>query len=194
MDSPFVAWIAIPLLIFLARICDVSIGTLRIVFIGRGKKLVAPILGFFEVLIWLFAIRQIMEHLTMSFYYFVYAGGFASGTFVGMYLEEKLAVGVILVRIVSSKDATELIDCLKSEDYGVTSVGAQGSRGRVHLIYTVIKRSDLARVLDIINRFDPNLFDTVEDVRFVKEGVFPSSKVPLLRGYAGILRFWRKGK
>ena len=194
VQSQLVAWVVIPILIFLARICDVSVGTLRIVFIGRGKKLVAPILGFFEVLVWLFAIRQIMEHMTMVFYYIVYAGGFAMGTFIGMYIEEKLAVGVILVRIVSSKDASELIACLKSEDYGVTSVIAQGARGQVHLIYTIIKRSDLAHVIEIIDRFDPRVFYTIEDVRFVREGVFPNGEASLLRDYLGVLRFWRKGK
>jgi len=194
LQSQLFAWVVIPFLIFLARIGDVSVGTLRIVFIGRGKKLVAPVLGFFEVLIWLFAIRQIMEHLTMVFYYIVYAGGFATGTFVGMYIEEKLAVGIILIRIVSSRDATGLIECLRSEDYGVTSVNAEGARGRVHLLYTIIKRSDLSHVIEIIDRFDPRVFYTIEDVRFVREGVFPSGGGSLLRDSLMVLRFWRKAK
>ncbi len=172
-QSHWFAWVGVPVLIFLARICDVSVGTLRIMFIGRGKKAIAPFLGFFEVLIWLIAISQIMQHLTMAFYYVAYAAGYATGTFVGMYIEEKLAVGMILVRVVSGKDPAGLVESLAAGGYGVTNVPAQGARGPVNLVYTIIKRSDLAQVAGIITRFDPRIFYTIEDVRCVKEGIFP---------------------
>jgi uncharacterized protein YebE (UPF0316 family) len=187
-------WVFIPALIFFARICDCSIGTMRIIFIQRGNRLIAPILGFFEVLIWLLAIRQIMMNLTNSFYYVAYGGGFATGTFVGMYIEERLAMGTMLIRIVTSQEASGLIDYLKSEDYGVTSVDAQGARGDVSLIYTIIKRSDLDHVVEIINRFNPRAFYTIEDVRFAREGVFPESTPSRMKSYMSMLRFWRKGK
>ncbi|MDD4857619.1 MAG: DUF2179 domain-containing protein [Candidatus Krumholzibacteria bacterium] len=187
-------WVLIPALIFVARICDCSIGTMRIIFIQRGNRLIAPILGFFEVLIWLLAIRQIMMNLTNSFYYVAYGGGFATGTFVGMYIEERLAMGTMLIRIVTSQEASGLIDYLKSEDYGVTSVDAQGARGDVNLIYTIIKRSDLDHVVEIINRFNPRAFYTIEDVRFAREGVFPESTPSRMKSYMSMLRFWRKGK
>jgi len=192
LHSQWFAWVGIPLLIFLARICDVSVGTLRIMFIGRGRKAIAPFLGFFEVLIWLIAISQIMQHLTMPFYYVAYAAGYATGTFVGMFIEEKLAVGLILVRVVSGKDPAGLIEALASGDYGVTSVPAQGARGQVSLVYTIIKRSDLARVIEIITRFDPKIFYTIEDVRCVKEGVFPSGGASQLRSALGGFRIRRK--
>lgn len=191
--SQWFAWVGVPVLIFLARVCDVSVGTLRIMFIGRGKKAIAPFLGFFEVLIWLIAISQIMQHLTMAFYYVAYAAGFAAGTFVGMYIEEKLAVGMILVRVVSSRDAAGLIDALASEDYGVTSVPAQGARGQVSLVHTIIKRSDLARVIEIVTRFDPKVFYTIEDVRCVNEGIFPSGGASQLKNRLEGFRFRRKG-
>jgi uncharacterized protein YebE (UPF0316 family) len=194
IDSEFFRWVLTPLLIFLARICDQSIGTIRIIFIGRGNKVIAPFLGFFEVLIWLLAIRQIMTNLTNGFYYVAYAGGFAAGTFVGMFIEEKLAMGVMLIRIVTSQGDEELIARLKAEDYGVTSVDAEGARGRVHLIYTIVKRSDLPRVVDIIERFNPRAFYTIEDVRFAREGVFPANEPSLLRNYINVFRFWKKGK
>jgi len=167
---------------------------MRIIFIGRGHRAIAPFLGFFEVLVWLLAIRQIMMNLTNAFYYIAYAGGFAAGTFVGMYIEEKLAMGTILIRIVTSKDASELIEYLKSEGYGITSVIAQGARGQVHLIYTIIKRSDLDHVIEIINRFNPRAFYTIEDVRFVKEGIFPLGEPSRLRNSLNLFKFWKKGK
>jgi uncharacterized protein YebE (UPF0316 family) len=194
LGHELIVWVVIPGLIFLARICDCSIGTMRIIFIGRGHRFIAPLLGFFEVLIWLLAIRQIMMNLTNSFYYIAYAGGFATGTFIGMYIEERLAMGTRLIRIVTSREASELIDYLKSEDYGVTSVGAQGARGDVNLIYTIVKRSDLDHVIGIINRFNPRAFYTIEDVRFAREGIFPEEGPSRIKSYMDVLRFWRKGK
>jgi uncharacterized protein YebE (UPF0316 family) len=187
-------WVVIPGLIFLARICDCSIGTMRIIFIGRGHRFIAPFLGFFEVLIWLLAIRQIMLNLTNPFYYFAYACGFAMGTFVGMYIEERLAMGTILIRIVTSGEASGLIEYLKGEDYGVTSVNAQGARGDVNLIYTIIKRSDLDHVIEIIDRFNPRAFYTIEDVRFVRQGVFPEDGPSRVKGYLDTFKFWKKSK
>ncbi len=187
-------WVVIPLLIILARICDVSLGTIRIISIGRGYKLIAPLLGFFEVLIWLLAIRQIMQNLTNVFYYVVYAGGFAAGTFVGMYMEEKLAIGILSIRVITRKDASELIDFLRSANYGVTSVDAQGATGPVHVIYTIVKRGDLQSVIEIINRFNPKAFYLIEDIRSVRKGVFPQERSFYRKGYLNSVRQPRKGK
>jgi uncharacterized protein YebE (UPF0316 family) len=172
-DSSLYTWIILPFLIFVARIADVSIGTVKLIFISRGLRSIAPILGFLEVLIWLLAIGQIMRNLTNPVCYVAYAGGFATGTYVGMYIERKLAMGNLLVRLITRKDATELIDRLKAADYGVTVVDAQGSSGLVHVLYTVIKRGDLEDVVGIIKQFNPRAFFTVEDIRTVSEGIFP---------------------
>lgn len=187
-------WIIIPLLIVLARIGDVSLGTIRIITISRGYKSIAPLLGFFEILIWLLAIRQIMQNLTNIYYYIVYSGGFAAGTFVGMYIEEKLAIGILSIRIITRKDASELIAFLRSANYGVTSVDAQGATGQVHVIYTIVKRSDVDDVIRIINRFNPKAFYLVEDVRSARDGIFPVNKLPPKSGYLNLLKLRRKGK
>jgi uncharacterized protein YebE (UPF0316 family) len=194
LGHELVVWVVIPGLIFLARIFDCSVGTMRIIFIGRGHRFIAPFLGFFEVLIWLLAIRQIMLNLTNPFYYIAYSSGFATGTFVGMYIEERLAMGTMLIRIVTSGEASELIEHLKSEDYGITIVNAQGARGDVSLIYTVFKRSDLDHVIEIINRYHPRAFYTIEDVRFAREGIFRETETSRMGSYLAHLMFWRKGK
>lgn len=190
----FFKWILAPLLIFLARICDQSIGTIRIIFIGRGNRIIAPFLGFFEVLIWLLAIRQIMTNLTNAIYYVAYAGGFAAGTYVGMFIEEKLAMGLVLVRIVTAQGDEELIDRLKAEGYGLTSVDASGARGRVHLIYTIVKRAGLDHLLQLIEELNPRAFYSIEDVRFAREGVFRPTGQSRFQGWLEALRFWRKSK
>src|SRR4030065_1956471 len=117
-DSNFFSYGILPLLIFLARICDVSIGTLRIIFVSKGKKNIAPFLGFFEVLIWIVAISKIMQNLDNYINYIAYAAGFATGNFVGMIIEEKLAMGIQMIRIFAYERGSELVQTLNSQGYG----------------------------------------------------------------------------
>ena len=172
INPTVVTWFVIPLLICLARIIDVSLGTLRIILVARGQKVVAPILGFFEILIWLLAIGQVMQNLTNIANYFAYALGFSIGNFIGIILEEKLAIGKIIVRVVTHRDASELVAFLRNNDFSVTMVNAEGSTGLVHLLFSVIRRSQLPFMAIHIKRFNPKAFYTVEDVRFVSGGVF----------------------
>lgn len=176
LASDIFAWVVLPVLIFLARIVDVSMGTIRLLFISKGYRRYATILGFFEVLIWIMAIGQIMKNLNNWVCYFAYAGGFAAGTYVGLSLDERLSIGRVVVRVVTSKDATELLDYLRSADYGVTSIDAEGSTGPVKVILTIIERKDLAKVLEAVKRFNPNAFYTISDIRSVSRegGIFPS--------------------
>ena len=164
--------IVIPLLIFLARICDVTLDTARIIYVSRGMKLLAPLIGFFEVLIWLLSITQIMHNLTNVVYYIAYAGGFAMGNFIGIYIEERMAIGTVVIRIITQKDAAKLVEFLKGDGYGVTYIDAQGTLGPVKIVFTIIKRRDVGRVIGIIRKFNPLAFFTIEDLRSVREGVF----------------------
>src|SRR3989338_337400 len=174
IDAPLFKWGILPFLIFLARACDVSMSTVRIILLSKGKRYIASLIGFFEVLIWLLSICQISLNLTNVVCYVAYAGGFSIGTFVGMLIEDRLAIGTQVIRVITKKEVAELINYLKAEGYGVTSMEAQGSTGKVHMIFTIIKRSDLMKVLNIIKRFNPKAFYTIEDVRSVSEGIFPN--------------------
>jgi uncharacterized protein YebE (UPF0316 family) len=186
--------VILPLLIFLARIVDVSMGTIRILFISRGTKFLAPLIGFFEVLIWLLAIGQIMQNLTNVLCYIAYAGGFATGTYVGIFIEEKLAMGLLLVRVVTTKDASELIEYLKSADFGVTHVAARGVAGQVRIVLTIIRRKNLNKVVEIIRRFNPNAFYSTENIRYVSKEVFPLENPPTKRSFLFSFLRLRKGK
>ena len=129
-DSPIFIWVVIPVLIILARIVDVTLDTIRIIYISRGMKYLAPIFGFFEILIWLMAISQIMRNLNNPVYYLAYAIGFATGNLVGIFVEERLAVGRVVLRIITQKDTTELVAHLRSCGYGVTTVMRKEPPGR----------------------------------------------------------------
>lgn len=193
-DSTTFKWIILPLLIFSARIIDVTLGTIRIIYISRGLKYAAPIFGFFEILIWLLAIGQLMQNLTNVLYYIAYAAGFATGNFVGIYIEERMAVGTVVIRIITQKDASELIQFLRSEGYGVTTVDASGMTGPVKVIFTTIRRKNLEETIQHIQRFNPKAFFSVEDVRFAQEGVFPQPKRLGSDVLTGLLKWQRKGK
>ena len=189
LNSAIYTWFILPLLIFLARILDVSLGTIRLIFISKGVKYLAPLIGFFEVLIWLLAIGQIMKNLNNVVCYIAYGGGFALGTFLGIFIEEKLSIGMVLVRIITQRDATELISFLQLKGYGVTRVNAEGAYGDVMILFSIIRRTDLKEVVDVITKLDPKAFYSIEDVRFVSEGIFPLKK----SGYSGIyLRLFRR--
>jgi uncharacterized protein YebE (UPF0316 family) len=193
-NSNFFSYALLPLLIFLARICDVSIGTLRIIFVAKGKKYVAPVLGFFEVLIWITAISKIMQNLDNYVNYIAYAAGFATGNFVGMIIEEKLAMGIQMIRIFMNERGPELVTSLNDSGFGATNVEGHGAKDKVHIIFTIVQRNDLAKVLDIINRFNPDAFYTIEDVKTVNEGIFPLKKQVTLLPFSNVIRQWRKGK
>ena len=180
-DSTLFSLVLLPIAIFFARIMDVSIGTIRVIFVSRGMRAVAPILGFFEVLIWIIAVGQIMKNLNEWYYYVAYASGFAAGTWVGIWIESKLAIGMVILRIITKSDASELAAKLRDMNYGITSVDAEGARGPVKILFMLVPRHDLNGIIRVIKEYNPNAFYSVEDVRFAREGIFPPSvnRVPI---------------
>ncbi len=173
-QEQIVGYFLVPFLIFMVRVTDVSMGTIRIILISRGIRYYASLIGFFEVLIWLFAIGQIMQNLDSPVHYIAYAAGFGLGNFVGITIERKLSFGVRVVRIVTHEDATELIRVLKDKEYGVTSINGEGTRGPVKMIFSVIRKGHVAEVVEIIKRLHPDAFFTVENVQYTNEkNLFP---------------------
>lgn len=166
------SYIIMPLLIFMARVTDVSISTLRVMFVLSGKKNVAPFLGFFEALIWLLAIGQILQNINNPMSYIAYAGGFGMGTYVGMMFEEKLALGRVLVRVITPEPMPELIEYMKERDYRFTSVGAEGRFGKVNLLFTVMKRDSLKDYISKVKSCNNKAFYTIESVKRISEDDF----------------------
>ncbi len=194
LNSDFHLWVVLPFLIFLARVLDVSFGTVRVIFISRGFKYLSPLIGFFEILIWLLAIGQIMKNLSNPVCYIAYAGGFAIGNYVGIRIAEKLSLGMVLIRVITVKDASQLIESLKSADYGVTSIDGHGTTGQVKVIFTVLQRKKVKQVTDLIKKFNPKAFYTIEEVGFVEKGIFPARKTWGNSGFSKLSRPFRKGK
>lgn len=188
------SWIIIPLLIFFARVCDVSLGTIRIIFISKGIKFLAPLVGFFEILIWLLAIGQIMQNLTNIYYYIFYAAGFATGNFVGIILDEKLSIGTVIIRIITKKDASELIKALKNNKINLTILNAEGPNGKVKVIFTVVNRQNISKIINIVKIHNPKSFYSIEDIRYVSEELPYYSKSFFIKELAPLINASRKGK
>ncbi|HLU81279.1 MAG TPA: DUF2179 domain-containing protein, partial [Flavobacteriaceae bacterium] len=154
-------YILLPLLIFIARIGDVSIATIRIIFVMSGKRIIAPILGFFEALIWLMAIGQIFNHIDNTWSYLAYAAGFAAGTFVGMYIEEKLAIGRVVLRLITKEPVHEFLQLLRESNYRYSILDAQGKTGKVNVVFLVLKRDNLKEITEAVNKYHPKAFYTI---------------------------------
>lgn len=163
------SFVLLPVLIFLARICDVSINTIRIIYVLGGRRITATLLGFFESFIWLMAIRQIFEHLDNWICYVAYPAGFATGIFVGMIIEERIAYGKVIVRIITRKDVTTLIAYLNANRLRYTHVDAEGPDGHENLVFTVLERERLEQVLYKLKDILPTAFYTVEKVNRATE-------------------------
>ncbi len=197
-DSGLFSCALLPFLIFISRVFDVSLGTLRIIFVNRGMKFLAPIIGFFEIFIWLIVIGQIMQNLNNITNYIAYAGGFAMGNFVGIFLEQKLAMGIVLLRIITMKNARELIAHFRGLGYRVTNVPAEANAGKVEVIFLPVKRKDIRSVIAAIKKYNENALYTFEDVRALSEWAIPRKEkhpfLPKFKAYSRLFRFKRKSK
>ncbi|MGE0793425.1 MAG: DUF2179 domain-containing protein [Candidatus Woesearchaeota archaeon] len=183
-------WWAIPLLIFLARILDVSIGTIRLIFISKGYKNYAPILGFFEVMIWLLAVKKVMTDVSTPITLIAYGAGFATGTYVGMAIEEKVMSGKNLIRVIT-KNYIPLVEELNRGNYPYTLVDGEGKNGKVKLFFMIVRKNQVPNLMILIKNIVPNAFYTIEDVRNARETPDLLEKKPFFSRFA---MFYRKGK
>ncbi len=164
------AWY-IPVLIFLARICDVSVGTVRTMIVIAGHRYLAAMLGFLEVVIWVFAAGGAFKYLSEPFAVIGYAGGFACGVLVGMWIEEWLALGYRMVRIISRNEAVELDNVLRAEGFLVTRVRGKGKEGPVEIDFLVVKRRRIPEVQALLVEHDPHAYVTIGRVDQAGNGV-----------------------
>ncbi|MEQ9064206.1 MAG: DUF2179 domain-containing protein [Vicingaceae bacterium] len=161
----FYAWIGLPLIIMVCRIADVTLGTMRIILITKGYRKVAPIAGFFEVLIWLFVMTQVIKHMDNLACYFGWAAGFATGVFVGSWLENKIALGIVIIRMIIPDAGEDLIAGLRAGGFSVTYVDGTGSKGPVKVLYTVTQRKLQNSAVKIIRDYNPSVLYTIEDLK-----------------------------
>lgn len=157
-------------IIFGLRVIDVSLATMRVLMVMRGRKSLAWTFGFCQALVYLIAFKIIFSDLGNWFNILGYAAGFATGNVVGMLIEERLAIGHTHMRIVSSRWGSAIADKLRSEGYAITEIPARGKDGMVTVLNCSVRRKNVSRVQQIINEIDAEAFITAEDVRPVRRG------------------------
>lgn len=163
------AWLGAGL-IFILRVCDMTLDTLRVLMVMRGKRLAAWVMGFFQAAIFVVAITRVLQNLDNPLNVIGYAGGFATGIVIGMWVEERLAVGYTHLSIFSSRLGAAISERLRTEGFAVTEIPARGKDGMVTLLNCGVRRKHVERARNIINEIDPDAFITAEDVRPVRRG------------------------
>jgi len=176
LDSPIFTWVILPILICLARISDQSIGTLRLILVSKGYKTLAPFLAFFESLIWLLAVSQILKHLDNWVTFVAYGMGFAIGNYVGILLEEKLSLGNVIVRIFPKNDHKNLLQYMNDQNVGYSLIDAEGRMGGLKIIFSIVTRKSLPQFEKAIEEYTPDAFYSIEEVKSVKKGIFQTAR------------------
>ncbi len=160
------------LLIFGMRIADVSLGTVRQIMAVRGHGVVAALIGFVEVSIFLMAISRVLGKIDEHWFYVVaYSGGFATGTVVGVWLEQLIGLGTRMIRVITRRRNDELVTNLRAAGFGVTQIDGQGKNGHVYLLLSMVRRKAVPRFIEILKCYSPHAMYTVEEVRFSHGGV-----------------------
>ena len=162
------------LVIFALRVLSVSMGTVRTLLTVRGLKWISALMGFVEVLIFVLAISQVITDIGNVWNVLGYCGGFSVGTIVGMALEDRLAIGFAVVRVMSTPKWPEIIQALRSNGYGATKVIGEGKDGPLGIIYTVVRRKEVKDVIQLCEQLDQQAFITVEEAGRVYHGFLPA--------------------
>jgi uncharacterized protein YebE (UPF0316 family) len=149
-------------LIMAMRVCDVTIGTMRTILVVQGKKYYAGLAGFFEVLIWITAMRYIVQHMDATINLFGYAGGFALGNVLGITLEQKIGLGFIQLNVISRHCTDAIADMLRKSNYGVTILPGEGGTGGVSIMVVVLKRKQQKTAVGLIESVDPKAFISIQ--------------------------------
>ena len=190
MDAIFALPIG-ALLIFCLRVIDVSMATFRTILAVRGERGLAAAIGFVEVLIWITAVGQALQHVDSPLHLLGYAGGFATGNYVGVWLEERLALGLSVLHAVTRLESQEvndttsmlLADRLRDAGYAVTQIEGRGRDGNVGLLKIVVPRRRVHAVHELLRDYDPDVFVTTEEVLATRGGYMQLAgrKLPALR-------------
>jgi len=159
-----------PLLIFALRLVDVSLGTIRVVLAVRGMKVVAPLIGFFEISIWVVAVGTAIRFLDSPLHVVGYAAGFAAGTMMGLWIEEKMAFGMAVIRVMSRTATDGIVDAVRGRGFGATVFGGKGREGEVQMVYAALKRRHLPVFMEEVRAVDPGAFVTIEEPRAIHRG------------------------
>ncbi len=164
------------LLIFVARLTDVSMATIRMIMVVKGKRVIAACIGFVEVSIYVVAIGKVLSGMDNPLNVLAYASGFATGNYVGIFLEEKMALGNIIAQVISDYEVEKLVEKLRNVGFGVTVIEGYGREGIRYILNVSLQRKHLSRLYQTVEEHDKKAFVTVTDARAIRGGYFAGMK------------------
>lgn len=164
------------LFIYFAKVSDVTLATIRMIMVVKGRRVQAALIGFFEIIIYILAIGKVLTELDNPINVIAYALGFASGNYMGIFVEEKMALGSIIVQVISQGNSMKLVEKFREEGFGVTVVEGYGREGMQHLLNIMMQRKNLSKLYQILDDHDKKAFVTITDARAIKGGYFARSK------------------
>lgn len=176
IEFDFVNYILLPVLIFLARVADVTLATVKLMFVVNNARKIAAVLGFFEALITIVALSRIVQDASNLVAYTMYAAGFATGTYIGMRIEEKLAYGSVVVRIIGKRIPDALLEHLAENEYRYSMVDANDQSGNTQVLLTMCQRKELTKLLKNLEHIAPQALYTIEGVKQLSRELVPNKK------------------
>ncbi len=166
----FIPVALLPILIFFIRVTDMSLDTMRVLFVVRGRRAQAWVVGFLQSALWVIAVASVLSHLDNLFNVLAYAAGFATGNVVGMQIEERLAIGHSHLRVISPQRGEAVAAAVRAAGYAVTELSGRGKDGTVSILTTSVRRRDIDPVRSEVLQADPDAFMTLSDVRPLHRG------------------------
>lgn len=173
--------VLLALVVFVLRVVNNAMGTVRVVLITRQRRLLASGLGFIESLIFAVTITSVVTDLSNILNLVAYCGGFSVGSYLGMYIEDRFIKSYVTVNIIAQNHGHEIAVALRDAGYGVTESTGEGLQGPVVMLHSVVVHRDLPRLLAIVREKNPDAFVSMEQLRAIQRGFVRASR-PLTHG------------
>lgn len=165
------------LFIFLARVTDVSIGTIRTILLVKGQRKIAAVMGFFEVMIYLIVLGKVVGNIDKPVLILAYCFGYATGNLIGSKIEERLSIGRLIAQIIVKESSDELVQKLRDAGFGVTIFDGEGKDGKSYMLNIILERKQLELLHKITDGCADGAFITTMDVRASMGGYFQPKKM-----------------
>lgn len=164
------------LFIYFAKVSDVTLTTIRMIMVVKGRRIQAAAIGFVEIIIYIMALGKVLEDLSNPINVLMYATGYATGNYLGIYVEEKMALGSIIAQVIAPGNSMKLAEKLREEGFGVTVAEAYGKDGMQHILNIAMQRKNLHKLYKVLDEYDTKTFVTITDARSTRGGYFTSLK------------------
>ena len=184
LSSNTFTWVIMPILIILARMLDVSFGTLRFVFISKNKKLLAALAGFMEAFVWIMVVGKLLNGSSNIIWLIAYAAGFGIGTYLGLILSEKMAIGKVMLRVITRREPKRLIAKLISKNYLFTIVDSINQKGnKTKVLLLTMEAKELTQILKFVKEYNPKAFYSVEEIKSIKENKIRNARSSIMKSF-----------